>query len=95
MARGVDDGAAVNPAEPSVSVQPEPFKHGGEMPGVDQHPVDGGLAAHRVEPGPIEEGGPQRVADQRLVEAGDRGRRRGERSGERRFRRRLALDPAW
>ena len=80
VARGIDDGAAVNPAEPCVSVQPEPFEHGGEVPGVDQHPVDGGLAAHRVEPGAVEEGRPQRVVLQRLVESGDRGRRRGERA---------------
>ena len=83
VARGIDDGAAVNPAEAGVRVQPEPFEHGGEVPGVDQHPVDGGLAAHRVEPGAVEEGRPQGVADQRLVEPGDRGRRRGERAGER------------
>ena len=83
VARGVDDGAAVNPAEARVRVQPEPFEHGGEVPGVDQHPVDSGLAAHRVEPGAVEEGRPQGVAGQRLVEPGDRGRRRCERAGQR------------
>jgi hypothetical protein len=86
VARGIDDGAAVNPAKAGVGMQPEPFEHGGDVPGVDQHPVDGGLAAHRVEPGPIEEGRSQGVAGQRLVEPGDRRRRRGEGAGERGLR---------
>ena len=57
MAGGIDHSAAVDDAERAVYAQPQPLQHGGEVPGVDQHPVDRGLAAHRVEPGAIDEGG--------------------------------------
>ncbi|HVC61574.1 MAG TPA: hypothetical protein VND19_14575 [Acetobacteraceae bacterium] len=89
MPGGVEDVAAVDDAERAVHAQPQPLQHRGEVPGVDQLSVDGGLAARRVEPGAVEKSRKQRVAIQRLIEPGDARSRLGERRGESRLCRRL------
>jgi hypothetical protein len=49
----LEDAAAIDDAQRSLHAQPQAFEYGGEVPGVDQPAVDGGLAAHRLGPGAV------------------------------------------
>lgn len=88
MPCGGQDGTAIGEAKPAVHPYPEPFEHCSEVPWVDAVAIDSGLAANRVEAGPVEKGGPQGVVNYRFIEPGDRSRRCGEHG----FRRRPAFE---
>jgi hypothetical protein len=55
------------------AARPQPLDQGGEVPGVDEEPVDRGLPAHGVEPGAVPQRRQQGVAVAGLVKPGDGG----------------------
>ena len=73
VAGGLEDRAAVGDAERRIHAQAQAFEERGEVPGVDEKSVDGGVAAHRLEPDAVQQGRGERVMLERLVEAGEGG----------------------
>ena len=79
--------AAVEQCLPGQS-EADPFDDGGKMPAVDQLPVDGRLAPHRIEAGAIKPGRRERVRLEPRIEPREgacgsfQGRRRGTTEGQ-------------
>jgi hypothetical protein len=68
VAARIEDFQPLDDRQAAVHAQPLALEDGGELPAVDQPPVDRGLPAYRVEPGAIEKGTMQGMAGERLVE---------------------------
>ena len=62
MTRRLEDHAAVDDAEFVIHADPHPFQQGGEMPGINQLGIGGGLTADRLEPGAMEKSRQQWMA---------------------------------
>jgi hypothetical protein len=67
-ARGVEDFQPLADRQRAVHPEPQPLGHGGELPGVDQPPVERGLPPDRIEPGAVQGRALQGIEGQRLVE---------------------------
>jgi hypothetical protein len=88
MAGGFENDAAINDAKRVIHAKAQTFQNGCEMPRINGHSIDAGLAPNGFEAGAIEEGRQKGVPAQRLIKSGDRGRRPLQRQFDRGIRRR-------